>query len=84
MTPSSSTVSKSKVHPREQAAIDIPRLKEYIKNQEETEVKLATECAQTESVFRIYSVLATTLTRLQMRFIVNSIRIGETSKLNAL
>jgi hypothetical protein len=32
---------------RDQAAIDIPKLKEYIKNQEETEVKLAMECART-------------------------------------
>lgn len=41
-TPSNSTVSKSRVVQKEQAAIDIPKLKEYIKNQEETEAKLAT------------------------------------------
>jgi hypothetical protein len=83
-TPSTSTVSKSRVLPREQAAIDIPKLKEYIKNQEETEVKLATECARTEAVFRVCGVLTGALSRLRTRFIVNSIRIGETGKLNAL
>jgi hypothetical protein len=84
ITPSVSTTSKTRLLSKEQAAIDIPRLKEYIKNQEETEVKLATECAQTEAVFRIFNVMTTSLYRLRTRFIVNSIRLGETSRLNAL
>lgn len=33
-TPSNSTVSKSRIAQKDQAAIDIPKLKEYIKNQE--------------------------------------------------
>lgn len=81
---SACATSKTRLLPKDQAAIDIPKLKEYIKNQEETEVKLATECAQTEAVFRVFAVLTGNLYRTRTRFLVNTIRIGETNKLNVL
>ena len=45
---------------------------------------MATECARTESIFRLYGVLGDVLGRMRTRFLVNAIRIGETGKLNAL
>lgn len=64
--------------------VDLLKLKEYIRSQEEAEARLAIECAQTESVFRLANTLNNSVNRLRLYFIVNTMRMGETAKISAL
>lgn len=57
------------------------KLREYIKNQEETEVKLAMECAKTKAAFRVANVLKVRVWNLQQKFMVNLIRWDENTRL---
>lgn len=56
------------------------KLREYIKNQEETEVKLAMECAKTKAVFRLANVLKVRVGNLQQKLMIHLIRRDESTR----
>lgn len=58
-------------------AIDVQKLKEYIKNQEEVEARLAIECARTEATHRIAATLKGGAGRLQYTFVSKLTRLDE-------
>lgn len=57
-----------------EASVDVSKLREYIKSQEETEARLAMECAKTKAVFRLGNVLRLRVGNLQQRFLGSMVR----------
>ena len=71
--------SKAKIITKENKEnnIDVYKLKEYIKSQEEVEAKLAVECARTEAIFRMLGVLKSGSGKMQLNFMMKVLRHDE-------
>ena len=64
--------------------MDVHKLREYIREQEETEIRLAMECAKTEAVFRMTGCLRRGTARHQNAFMVQLLRQSENTRIDEL